>query len=151
MAATDSMTTGASLAQPTIDAIQQKIAALLPGSVAAAITSQFAGGSGGSGSTMPPQVSGMGPAMSFVFPGSGGGSGSTTMASPAQPTIDAIKAQIAALLPSDLASAITSQFAGASTGSGGTSMPVPSSTGSMALVLPSAADINTFLSIPQTA
>ena len=36
---------GASLAQPTIAAIQQQITALLPGSLASAIASQFAGAS----------------------------------------------------------------------------------------------------------
>ena len=103
MAATDTMTIGASLAQPTIDAIQQKIAAILPSNVASAITSQFAGGSassGGSGSMMPGSMGGM----SFAVPASGGGSGSAAAGSSlAQPTISAIQAQIAALLPSDLA------------------------------------------------
>lgn len=51
MASSAASTTAPSLAQPTITAIQQQIADLLPGSLASAITSQFAGAS--SGTTLP--------------------------------------------------------------------------------------------------
>ena len=61
----------------------------------------------------------------------------------AQPTITAIQQQITALLPSDLASAITSQFAGASSSTG------PASAPSAALILPSSDLVQTFLSLPQ--
>ena len=140
-----------SLAQPVINAIQQQITALLPGSVASAITAQFAGGppsaTAGSAPVQPSTIGAM-PAMAFSLPGSASSASGSAVASQAQSTITAIQQQITALLPSDLASAITSQFAGASSAAGQATLPA--SGASAALILPSSDLINTFLSLPQT-
>ena len=136
-----------SLAQPTIDAIQKQITALLPAGLASAVTSQFAGASAGSMPVQPSTVGAM-PGMAFSMPGSGSDGSTSAGASLAQPMVDAVKAQIAALLPSDLASAITSQFAGASPAAGQAALPMPSAA-SAASILPSSDLINTFLSLPQ--
>ena len=136
-----------SLAQPTISAIQQQIAALLPSSLASAITSQFAGGSAGSAPVQPSTVGAM-PAMTFSPPSSGLDASASAGASLAQPTIAAIQQQIAALLPSSLASAITSQFAGASSAAGQAALPTPAAA-SAALILPSSDPTSAFLSLPQ--
>ncbi len=127
-----------SFAQPVVNAIQQQISSFLPSDLASAITSQFAGG-------VPVQPSTVGamPAMTFSPPASGSGA-APAGASAAQSTISAIQAQITALLPSGLASAITSQFAGASS-----TGQAPSSASAAALVLPSSDLINTFMSLPQ--
>ena len=150
MASSAASTPASSLAQPTITAIQQQITALLPSSLASAITAQFAGASSstttGSAPVQPSTIGAM-PAMTFSLPGSGSGASGSTVASLAQPTIAAIQQQITALLPSDLASAITSQFAGASAATGQATLPT--SAGSAALILPSSDLINTFLSFPQ--
>ncbi len=152
MASSAASTPASSLAQPTIAAIQQQIAALLPSSVASAITAQFAGGASttttGSAPVQPSTI-GAAPAMAFSLPGSGSGAAGSAAASQAQPTITAIQQQIAALLPSGLASAITSQFAGASSAPGQATLPA--STASAALILPSSDLVHTFLSLPQTA
>lgn len=73
---------------------------------------------------------------------------SMPMPSLAQPTISAIQQQIAALLPSSLASAITSQFAGASSAAGQAALPTPAAA-SAALILPSSDPASAFLSLPQ--
>jgi len=131
----------ASLAQPTIDAIHQQITAALPSSYASAITAQFAGGS----PAAQPSMSGTAPTFTFSYP-----QGSAA-ASVAQPTITAIQQQIAALLPSDLASAITSQFAGASVASGQGGVTVQPPTGSAAPTLALSDEFKAFFSsIPQT-
>ena len=72
---------------------------------------------------------------------------STSAPAMAQPVISAIQQQINALLPSSLASAITSQFAGAST-TGQAALPTPSAAVA-ALVMPSSSLIDTFLSLSQ--
>ena len=140
-----------SLAQPTITAIQQQITAMLPSSVASVITAQFAGGASstttGSAPVQPSTIGAM-PAMAFSLPGSGSSASGSTVASQAQTTITAIQQQITALLPSDLASAITSQFAGASSATG--QPMLPASAASAALILPPSDLINTVLSLPQT-
>ena len=143
MASSAASMPASSLAQPTINAIQQQITALLPSDLVSAITSQFAGGV-----PVQPSTVGASSAMAFSFPGSGSGTSASMGASLAQPTITAIQQQISALLPSDLASAITSQFAGASSASGQMTLPTPSAA-SAASVLPSSDLINTFLSLPQ--
>ncbi len=144
-----------SLAQPTINAIQQQITALLPGSLAAAVTAQFASAPAGGGSlpadpgSMPVQPSTVGMMLAMAFsPGSGSGASSSMGASPAQPTIDAIQQQITALLPSSLASAITSQFAGAPA-MGQAVLPTPAAA-SAALAVPLGDPASAFLSLPQT-
>ncbi len=131
-----------SLAQPTINAIQAQITAILPSDLASAITSQFAGA--------PVQLSTIGapPAMAFSFPGSGSDASASVGASLAQPTINAIQAQITAILPSDLASAITSQFAGASPATG-TVLPTPAAA-STALATLFSNQANAFLSLLPT-
>ena len=138
MASSDASMSPPAFAQPVISAIQAQITALLPSSVASAITSQFAGGV-----PVQPSTVGAGPAMSFSSPGSGAAAAGALAA---QPVISAIQAQITPLLPSGLASAITSQFAGASSSS---ALPAPSAAAA-SLVLPSSDLINTFLSLPQT-
>ncbi len=142
MVSSDASTPAPSFAQPVINAIQQQIAALLPSNLASSITSQFAGG-------VPVQPSTVGamPAMTFSSSTSGSGASASAGASMAQPIISAIQQQITALLPSDLASAITSQFAGASS-TGQAMLPIPAAA-SAGLILPSSDLINTFLSLPQ--
>ena len=141
-----------SLAQPTINAIQQQIAALLPSTLASAVTAQFAGGSSsadqGSAPVQPSTV-GATPAMAFSLSDAGSDASSPPVASLAQPTIDAIQQQIAALLPSDLASAITSQFAGASPAAGEAVLPT-SSAASAALTMSFGDPASLFLSLPST-
>ena len=136
-----------SLAQPTINAIQQQITALLPSSLASAITSQFAGGSAGSVPVQPSTVGAM-PAMTFGS--SGSDASASTGTSLAQPVIAAIQQQITALLPGGLASAITSQFAGASPTTGQAALPTPAAA-SAALILPSSDPASVFLSLPQAS
>ena len=75
---------------------------------------------------------------------------STPVPSSVQPTINAIQQQITALLPGDLASAITSQFAGASPAAGQAALPTPAAA-SAALILPSSDPASLFLSLPQAA
>ena len=142
MASSDASMAAPSFAQPVINAIQQQIAALLPSNLASSITSQFAGGA-----PMQPSTVGAMPAMTFSFPASGSGASASAGASMAQPVISAIQQQITALLPSDLASAITSQFAGASS-TGQAMLPIPAAA-SAGMILPSSDLINTFLSLPQ--
>lgn len=137
--------TVAAAAQPTINAIQQQITALLPSDLASAITSQFAGGS-----SMQPAMSGAAPTMTFSYPADGSAVSSAMAASLAQPTIAAIMQEITAILPSDLASAITSQFAGASTSPDQGSMLMQPSIGSAASMPLLGDQLNAFLSIPQT-
>ena len=72
---------------------------------------------------------------------------STPVPSSAQSAINAVQQQITALLPSNLASAIASQFAGASS-TGQAMLPTPAAAGA-ALILPSSDLINTLLSLPQ--
>ena len=147
MASSAASTPAPSLAQPTITAIQQQIAALLPSNLASAITSQFAGAPAGSVPVLPATVGAM-PVMAFSLPGSGSAASASGSTSLAQSTITAIQQQIMALLPSGLASAITSQFAGASSATGQAVLPTPSAA-SAASILPSSDLINTFLSLPQ--
>ncbi len=147
MASSAASTPAPSLAQPTITAIQQQIAALLPSNLASAITSQFAGAPAGSVPVLPATVGAM-PVMAFSLPGSESAASASGSTSPAQSTITAIQQQIMALLPSGLASAITSQFAGASSATGQAVLPTPSAA-SAASILPSSDLINTFLSLPQ--
>ena len=152
MASSAASTFPSSLAQPTITAIQQQITALLPSSLAPEITAQFAGGASSTttGSTpVQPSTIGDMPAMAFSLPGAGSGATGSAAASLAQPTITAIQQQITALLPSDLASAITSQFAGASSAATGQAMP-PASAAGAALILPSSDLVSSLLSLPQT-
>jgi len=131
-----------SLAQPTIDAIQQQITALLPSNLAAAITSQFAG------APVLPSTIGALPAIAFSFPGSGSDASASVGAFLAQPTINAIQQQIAAFLPSNLASAITSQFAGASPAMGQAVLPTPAVGASLATLFSDQA--SAFLSLLPT-
>lgn len=145
MASSAASTPVPSLAQPTINAIQQQITALLPSDLASAITSQFAGAPSGSVPVQPSTIGSLS-AMAFSSSGSGSDASASVGASLAQPTISAIQQQISAYLPSDLASAITSQFAGSF--GNPVSLPVTSAAGA-ASILPSSDLINTFLSLPQ--
>lgn len=131
------------LAQPTINAIQQQIAASLPGDFASAITSQFAGGPAGSVPVRPSTVGAM-PAMTFGLSGSGLDGSASAGASLAQPTIAAIQQQITVLLPGGLAFAITSRFSGASPATGQAALPTPAAA-SAASILPSSDPANAFL------
>lgn len=149
MASSAASTPMPSLAQPTINAIQQQITALLPSNLASAITSQFAGASAGSVPVQPSTV-GARPAMTFGLSGSGSDGSVSAGVSLAQPAIAAIQQQITALLPGDLASAITSQFAGASPAAGQAALPTPAAA-SAALILPSSDPASVFLSLPQAA
>lgn len=135
----------AAAAQPTINAIQQQIAAMLPSGLASSITAQFAGAA-----STQPAMSGAAPAMTFSLPNAAPAVPTAMASSLAQPTIATIMQEITALLPSSLASAITSQFAGASSVSGQASLSIQPPVDSGASIPVLSAQINVFLPIPQT-